>query len=265
MGVPTKRVIATRPLAHNQRWCDKLQSAGFDICAIPLLAIEPLHDEALITRIKQRIIDFDHYQGVIFVSQNAVQFACDWLEHYWPQMPEKIQYFAVGTKTAQLLRERMRDGGARVNVASNTMNSEELLEHPLLQQVRHQKLLICRGLGGRTVLADALRARGAEVDYCELYRRVLPAAAVAEMAAINLLPERDILIVFSGETLANALQVARDADQLARLKALPLLVPGERVASLARAAGFDDITVAANAAEDTLLQTLINGFTETRT
>lgn len=260
----TKRIIATRPLAHNQRWCEKLQAAGFDICAIPLLAIEPLHDERQIARIKSHILNLDHYQGVIFVSQNAVQFTCDWLERYWPQMPENIQYFAIGTQTAQRLRERMHDCGACVNVASNTMNSEALLAHPLLQKVCHQKILICRGLGGRTLLAEALRARGAEVDYCELYRRALPASATVEMAAADLLPERDVLVVFSGETLANALQVAQSVGQLTLLKSLPLLVPGERVADQARVMGFGDITIADNAAEDTLLQTLIDGFTETR-
>lgn len=259
MGVQTKRVLATRPADQNRAWSAKIREAGFRTLELPLLAIEPLDDTAALNRLRQQILDFDQNEIVIFVSQNAVHYACDWLEDYWPQAPLGIQYFAVGKQTANQLEQRLRHYGVPVLVAADTMNTEALLAHPELQaeQVHGRRLLICRGAGGRPTLGDTLQARGAQVVYCELYRRAVPEAAARQLAAEQLRPEQDLLVLFSGETLSNALTVAAQAGQLEVLLQLPLLVPGERVAAQARAAGFQQVSVAHNASEDCMLQTLM--------
>ena len=97
-----------------------------------------------------------------------------------------------------------------------------------MQQITGERVLILRGVGGRETLAQTLRARGAEVDYGECYRRVRPQLSAAERAALWQ-PPADAVCVNSGETLANLWDyLPEPARQL--YHRLPLLVPGERVA-----------------------------------
>ncbi len=51
-------------------------------------------------------------------------------------------------------------------------SSEALREVPQFQEVTCKKFLIVTGEEGLAVLAPALRARGAEVEMAEVYRRV---------------------------------------------------------------------------------------------
>ena len=118
------------------------------------------------------VLDFDQFDKVIFVSQNAVEHAFNWLHDYWPQLPVGISYFAVGEKTAQALRAQ----GLSAQVASG-MTSEALLNLPALTEVWGQKILICRGRGGLPKLGENLHQRGARVRYLELYERLMPSDA----------------------------------------------------------------------------------------
>lgn len=244
------RILASRPLAQNSSWSSKLQAAGYRVLALPLLAIAQVQEPAQQQSIKNCILDFDHYDAVIFVSQNAVEATWQWLDQYWPQLPQGITYYAVGIKTAAQVQHFL-GSEATVHAALTAMNTEELLALPGLQQVAHQRILICRGLGGRPRLGDELENRGAAVTYCELYQRTLPAEAVTQFTDANLNPAQDVLCVFSGETLQNLLYVATTAG--ADLSAFALVVPGERVAALAAEQGFQQIQIARNAGEAAML------------
>jgi len=258
-----RRVIATRPQQQNSQWVQNLSRVGFEVLSIPMLAIEPIESGEECEALKRCILDFDQFHSVIFVSQNAVQYGCDWLDKYWPQPPVKTRFFAIGPKTASALRGRMQAWGATdIYLAEQSLTSEALLNHPLLQQVEGQKLLICRGLGGRTTLADVLSSRGAQVSYCELYRRVYPAQSAALLMAQPLYPQRDILAVFSGETLLNAVELAQQCGLNETILQLTLLVPSERVADQARRLGFTQVLCAANASEDEMLRALTARFIE---
>lgn len=247
------RVLASRPEEQNSPWCAQLHAAGFAVLPLPLLAIEPLTGEAEQQRIKQCILDFDQYHAVVFVSQNAVEHTWRWLDRYWPQMPVGLRLYAIGEQTAACVRGHM-DG--EIAAARQAMNSEELLAHPDLQDVAGRKILICRGQGGRTTLAETLSGRGAKVSHCELYRRALPPSAATALAAETFAPDRDLLTVFSGETLDNLLLASGQAGH--NLRPLPLLVPGDRVAAQARAAGFQTVIPARNATSKAMLDALIH-------
>ncbi len=244
------RIWATRPAGHNPAWAAQLQQRGFSVFSFPLLAINPLEDTDSQQAIKGLVLDFDQFDKVIFVSQNAVEHAFNWLHDYWPQLPVGISYFAVGEKTAQALRAQ----GLSAQVASG-MTSEALLNLPALTEVWGQKILICRGRGGLPKLGENLHQRGARVRYLELYERLMPSDAQQRLQQqLPSLPASDLLVAFSGETLHNL--VTLFASHPSAPWANPLLVPGKRVEELARQLGFDQIICAANASEAAMLTSL---------
>lgn len=250
------RVLNTRPQAQADKWQQALTAAGADTLRLPLMAIEPVTDAAAIQAIKDCVMAVADYQHAIFVSQNAAQYGLDWLDQYWPQLPYRLKFYAVGSATAKMLL----DYGCQVIEPDDTMNSEALLALPDLQNLEHDKVMIFRGVGGRPLLAEQLQARGAEVEYCELYRRVFPREG-AEQVLIDQQwgQPRDLLAVHSGESLGNWLELLQSLPyNQQHLKQSPLLVPGERVAALARQHQFETIIVARNASDTAMITAAAN-------
>lgn len=260
-------IVITRPYAQAEPWAQRLQNMGAKTYIIPLLEIIPVQELAQIRAIQNCILDFDLYSKAIFVSQNAVEHAFEWIENYWPQLPIGIDFFAVGEATAQQIAAQ----GARVTdlaqSQSGAMTSETLLQSPGLQNVTGEKIIIFRGVGGRPHLGETLKARGAQVDYCELYERRLPANAVEEFASImqTIITKKNCVVALhSGEALENLQQVLKQytlsgseaKEQL--LEKIVLLVPSSRIQELAKAAGFAQIYTAQNATDASMLQGLMD-------
>jgi uroporphyrinogen-III synthase len=269
-GGPLKglRVIVTRPQKQADIWCEKLRELGASTTVVPVLALEPVTEVEQVQAIKNVVLDFDLYQKAIFVSQNAVDFALQWLEDYWPQLPQGINYFAVGDATARSLQAYGLEVSALTAASSGAMNSESLVQAPELQQVSGEKIVIFRGCGGRGQMAEVLRARGASVNYCELYKRVIPTLAAQDVCAAfgdeSVWQTPQVIALHSGESLQHFMQIlvgtsARNLDT-DRIMQLPVLVPGERVAQLARDAGFARILVAENATDQAMSAALLAQF-----
>jgi uroporphyrinogen-III synthase len=260
-------IVITRPYAQAEPWAQRLQELGAKTYIIPLLEIIPVAEPEQIRAIQNCILDFDLYSKAIFVSQNAVQHAFEWIENYWPQLPVGVDFFAVGEATAQQIVAQ----GARVTDLAQTqtgaMTSETLLQSPGLQNVAGEKIIIFRGVGGRPHLGETLKARGALVDYCELYERRLPTQAVEQLALImqEIVANKNCVVVLhSGEALENLQQVLPQVAQQELpmenelKKKIVLLVPSERILELAKNAGFTQIYSAQNATDISMLQGLMD-------
>lgn len=245
-------VIITRPRAQAEDWQRQLEQLGAATRLIPVLEILPADSPAMEQAIKRIILRLDECQLAIFVSRNAVHMATQWIDDYWPQRPLGIDYYAVGEASAGAAREEAFD----VTAAGQAMNSEALLALPGLQTVAGKRVVIFRGQGGRPLLASHLAERGADVWLCELYRRQLPASAAGALQQLDLKAGQTCVIsAHSGESLANLLAASSD-EQWPLLLATPLLVPGDRVAALARDAGFQQVLVADNATDSAMTKAL---------
>lgn len=261
-------VVITRPDAQAVPWAEQLQALGFDCARLNLLEISAVVDEDKIRAIKNKILDFDLYQKVIFVSQNAVDYGMGWLEDYWPQLPIGIDYFAVGATTAKKLASYGVEVQDLAVSASGGMTSEDLLSAEHLQDVDGEKILIFRGCGGRGHLAEELRKRGAWVDYCELYERGLPVVASEQLlqllASEKLSTAQIILSLHSGESLQNLLGVlaqlplAQQEQTRTWMHNNLLLVPSQRIVEAAQAAGFKRIICAGNATDNAMTAALLD-------
>lgn len=247
------RVLVTRPAHQAGTQIAKLEALGAEVSALPLIEIATVGEDeiAAYQAIKSRILDLDLYQGVIFVSANAARLGAEWIHDYWPQLPLGVNWFAIGAATARALQQEQIDAWH----SATGDDSEALLNDPVLQQIDGQKFLIMRGCGGRELLAQTLRTRGASVDYADLYHRRCPAYAPEVAKSAVYAPGLSVILITSGEALDHLLQLAGAEPALLRIQ---IIVPSQRVATLARARGFTRIEIAEGADDDAMIRALLS-------
>jgi uroporphyrinogen-III synthase len=221
-------VIVTRPARQAGGFAQKLAALGATTVIFPTIAILPPEDSAALERVHGALATFDL---AFFVSANAVEYGVPHGERWPAQLPA----YAPGHATAAALAAV---GVADVRAPATTMDSEGLLALPELADVRGRRAVIFRGDGGRELLGDALRARGADVTYVACYRRAAPGGGAEGLLAAVREGRANALTVTSSEGLDN-LWAMLDAQGRALLARLPTFAPHPRIAAHARALGFD--------------------------
>lgn len=245
-------VLVTRPVEQSARLIGCLQDLGAEALSFPALAIvNTPPNEAL----SERLALIGQYDRVLFVSPSAVQFGLVALQRVNPDAVARINAAAVGSGTAAALRMA---GCRKVVVPDQGADSEHLLALPEFADLSRQRVLIFRGEGGRELIAETLRARGAQVDYAACYRRVCPTSDPAPLHAALALRRIQAVTVFSAETLDNLLHLGGEAAAAA-LRALPLFVPHIRIAAHAQALNFAQ-PIATAAGESGVLAGLVEYF-----
>lgn len=238
------RVLVTRPAHQAEPLCRRIEAQGGEAIRFPVLAIEgPRELQAL----RQTLARLGDYDWAVFVSPNAVRWTCHLLDEQGLAWPAGLKIAVVGAGTARTIEALL--GRPADLCPSERFDSEGLLALPELQQMSGRRVLVLRGDGGRELLASSLRARGAEVDYAEVYRRERPAVAPGALGARLAQGAPDILAVTSTEGLHNLLAMV-DAPTAERLKDCALLVVSERTAAAARELGFRAAVVVAEKASD---------------
>jgi len=234
----------TRAAHQAAGLCRLIEEQGGRALRFPALEILPAADPQTARRL------LGEARGlVVFVSPNAVEFARGMLPA--GGLPAPVQVAAVGEATARAL---VRAGYQADLLPSRGFDSEGLLALPELQAVRGREVLIVRGEGGRALLGDLLRQRGARVAYAEVYRRGRP---LQDPAALLARWERDVdlVTVTSNAVLHNLLAMLGSAGG-ARLRRTPLLVISERMRRQARALGFQQILLAEGASDQAIVQAI---------
>ncbi|MDR5899309.1 uroporphyrinogen-III synthase [Halomonas vilamensis] len=230
-------VLITRPGERGAVLADAIKRCGFTVEPLAVMQLEALPEDPALRNLWLHI---DQYQKIIVVSPFAAECLSAAFDRYWPQLPIGIDYYTVGSATAQTLHAQLE---VRVHVPTNGSEdtSEALLALPSLQHVDQQNVLIVAGEGGRTLLADTLSARGANVTRASVYRRVYGPPDDRAQARLTQGNYR-ALIVTSGEQLQH---LAKWCDQAALNQ--PLIVSSRRLATLAETLGFRAPTVASGA------------------
>ena len=204
---------------------------------------------------REKLGCLQQYRHIIFISGNAVRYGMALMQHHWPQ---HSCCYAIGGSTARLLRQH---GVEALQPASAQMNSEGLVALPELQSIDGDKVLIVRGVGGREWLAQALVARGAEVDYLETYQRLKSGTLPQEVGRGVVAGTIDFILAASGETVTIIVELV-DASLRRALMDIAIVVPGRRVAEIARQAGFKTVIMAANAGDDAMIEAILGATRE---
>lgn len=236
-----RTIVVTRPRAQAAPLAAAITAAGGTPLLFPLLDIAPAADPAPLAAAAARLAD---YALAVFISPNAVDYSLPVLLAVAP-WPAGLTPAAVGQGTAKVLAERGIGGCV---VPAERFDSEALLALPALQadRVAGRRVAIFRGDGGRELLADTLRARGAIVDCIPCYRRSPPAGGAAALLAAWRAGHLDAVAVSSSEGLRYLMDML-DAEGQAFLAATPLFVPHARIAENARELGLDAVVLTAPA------------------
>ena len=230
-----RTIVVTRPLAQAAPLAEAIAAAGGQPLIFPLLEISPAADPQPLAQAVARLAD---YRFAIFISPNAVDYALPAIlaQGDWPIL---LQPAAVGQGTVKALLAHGVDGCV---APTERFDSEALLALPALasERVAGHRIAIFRGDGGRELLAETLRERGAAVDCIPCYCRSGPSLGVTPLLAKWRAGQLDALTVSSSEGLRYLVDLL-DAEGRAYLQKTPVFVPHARIADNARALGLQHI------------------------
>lgn len=236
-----RRVLLTRPCVKSNQLTKLLSEHNIFSLSHPLVESHAVNNI-------DNLMCIDEADIVIAISENAVRFACPSIS-YWPQ--ETI-YLAVGSATQSQF--------TTLGIAAKTPNyptTEGLLALPCLSQVQNKNVIIIRGQGGREVLAETLVQRGAKVSYLEVYRRQLLDMNTQDCERQWQQHQINTIVVTSGDILQH-IYANIGEKSLSWLQDLWLVVPSDRVATMAKKLGANHVTISHGADNQSILKILLN-------
>ena len=233
------RILVTRPAHDAEHWVKKLQQAGFDAAALPLIEIAPSSSADDARALQQVWRDISSYAACMFVSGNAADyfFKPNMLsaQQIWDKLAIKKVADHGWEGTNQTLRFLAPGPGTRAALVANGVPAERIDAPPadaaqfdseaLWQLVgnrdwRGTRVLIVRGITsvgsgaantggsasapGRDWIARQWQAAGADVSFVSVYERRAPVFNPAQIeAAKRALADGSIWLFSSSEAVAN--------------------------------------------------------------
>ncbi|OOG62807.1 uroporphyrinogen III synthase [Rhodanobacter sp. B04] len=243
-GLCGRTVVITRPAGTAAALARRIRVRGGVPLLLPGLALRGVADE---TRVSKDLRAALRDEVVIFTSPAAVRFAAALLP-----LRTRAVLLAVGQGTARALQRH----GVRMPLVPPRQDSEGLLDHPALHDLRDRRVALIGAQGGRGLLREQIAARCARLDELHVYRRVPPRLDRRHVDAVLQLPASAQVLLSSAEALQN-LQQLLPPPAWARLCAATAVVSSERLAAAARDRGFSRIARAASALPADLLDAAI--------
>ncbi len=237
----SQRVLVTRPRDQAAALIAELHQAGAEVLHRPTLEIQSVEADT------SALESVPHW--IVWTSPNAVKHGLPLLDE---SLLQSARLAAVGPGTAAVLT----DAGLDVDVAPITGGgAEDLLAEPRFAPKAGERVLIIRGEGGRQRLQQAMTRAGIELAEMAVYRRCRPVGGL-DIPADWLTRPLGFTIITSGSGLEHLLGMAGQAA-LEWVQNSQLVTVSERIARLARDAGFARTRVASGADERALVDTLI--------
>jgi uroporphyrinogen-III synthase len=222
-------IAVTRPVDQAASIYEAIYHHGGKAMLFPLIAISPLADYS---EFEQTIAKLEHADWAIFISTNAVDNALPRILKKFGNVPENLKFAAIGHQTA---KELALYGIHNVLTPHTRFDSETLLALAEMHDVANKTIIIFRGVGGRDVLAETLKSRGANVIFAECYRRINPQADTRLLNTLWQQGQLDAVIVTSSEAMRNLLGLSNllnEAGESEWLRHVTLCVNHARIAEL---------------------------------
>jgi len=247
-----KSIAITRPIDQARKLNELVIRSGGKPVSFPLIAIAPLADYS---KFDHQLTDLANYDWAIFISSNAVQNGMPRLLNKLGSVPGNLRFAAIGPVTAA---ELAGFGVEQVLTPQDRFDSESLLGLAEMQQIEGKRFVIFRGIGGREVLADTLKARGAIVDFAECYQRINPQQNANVLTALWQNKQLDAIVVTSSEAMRHLLDLS-DNGHANWIKNTVLCVNHARIAELPQQLGLK-IAIAKAPGDEAMQQCLIEAL-----
>ena len=243
-------VLSLRPRGQHAGMRSAAARIGARVLALSPLAIEARGDAAS----RKALRDALAVDLVLFTSPNAVRAAANLRTL---RIARERPVLAVGDGTRRALQRLGVDA-----MSPARMDSDGLLAMPALRDIAGRCIGLVTAPGGRNRLAPTLQARGAEVRRADVYERTpatITAARWQALAVALATPQQVLLALSSTEALDAALR-QRPANLEKPLRRIAVTAASERLAEVAREAGFRRIAIAADARPASLLRAASGAF-----
>ena len=205
MGLIDKKIIITRAKEQTSEAREIFRRNGAEVFDLPSLLIGPPDDWRPLDEALKKISTFD---WIIFSSSNGVRYVEDRLTEIGlslSQISETVQIAAVGRKTASFLS----DMDAKISFVPPDYDADSLVEN-FPQEEKGLKLFIPRvQTGGRSVLYDSFKSRGAQITEVAAYESSCPENMPQK--TIDALKSRkiDIIAFTSSKTVINSVSLLK--------------------------------------------------------
>ncbi|HZD10097.1 MAG TPA: hydroxymethylbilane synthase [Candidatus Binatia bacterium] len=245
------RIVVTRPRRQASAFASRLRELGALPILFPTIRIAPFEDTRELDSAIQRLQEFD---WVVFTSVNGVAV-------FWQRVQAlnlNVTHFGgvrvatIGPATADALLEV----GVKPDFIPDEFVAEQIVAG--LGDVSGQKILLPRAAEARAVLAEQLRAGGAQVEEIASYRTTL---AKPDPRAVGQLKDANAITFTSSSTVRNFVTLlggAREAKKLASGAAIACI--GPITASTAHDFGLEPNVVAEEYTIEGLTAALLDYF-----
>ena len=203
MALTDKKIIITRALEQTSEAREIFRKNGAEVFDLPSLVIGPPDDWGPLDGALKEITTFD---WIIFSSANGVRNVDDRMKEIGlslSEISENIQIAAVGRKTASLLE----DMAVKVSFVSPSFVADSLVEY-FPQNQKGLKLFIPRvQTGGRSILSDSFKLKGAEVTEVAAYESSCPKDIPQKTIDALNSGQIDIIAFTSSKTVINTVSL----------------------------------------------------------
>jgi len=205
MALIDKKIIITRAQEQSSEAREIFRKNGAQVFDLPSLVIGPPDDWEPLDGALKEITTFD---WIIFSSANGVRNVEDRMKKNdlsLSKISNKIKIAAVGRKTASLLS----DMDANISFVPPSFVADSLVEH-FPQNQKGLKLLIPRvQTGGRSILSDSFKLKGAEVTEVAAYESSCPKDIPQKTIDALNSGKIDIIAFTSGKTVINSVSLLK--------------------------------------------------------
>lgn len=260
------KVLFTRTFPFDTSYIEDFTKAGIEIIHCPFIEIEPTANTA---RLNHIVKNLNHYDIAIFMSKWAAKYAMEVINTVHNTMSHlKTLWAAMGPGTAKMLQDSISPSHPPQNLSIlmpkfPPYDSESFLRLPQMQaeSIENKNVLILRGDGGRELMVETLKGRGARLSIVETYVRQPPNFnGVASL--FNQIQDFPALIIITSAYALNNLVIlyTKHNNIEGSCWNIPLIVVGKRLYEAAIQSGFTQVIFSKAADDQTLKDVMSENF-----